>query len=177
MPGFTLTINGTKGSKITRIHSQNLVSGSCLFPFCWQGRPTYFSFFSLSFLSLLALFYPFSGSSLQLCYLRVIHPLFSLLSKSLHASWAASIKEVVAAQQSLGRAEQRHWDYMDAACSDLGPAPRHPAWEQGWKGQLLPRDQPGFSLHLSKVHNYSENKIFWIYTIALLLFFSWFIPL
>lgn len=26
---------------------------------------------------------------------------------------------------------------------------------------------PGLSLHLSKVHKYSENKIFWIYTIVL----------
>lgn len=69
-------------------------------------------FFLFSFS--LVLTYPFfplacsSGSSLQLCYLRVIHPLFSLLSKSLHASWAANSKEVVAAQQSLWGAEQRH---------------------------------------------------------------------
>lgn len=78
-----------------------------------------FFLFPLSFLSLLALFYPFSDSSLQLCCLRVIHPLFFLLSKSLHAFWAASIKEVAAAQQSLGRAEQRHQDER------LGPAPLH----------------------------------------------------
>lgn len=29
---------------------------------------------------------------------------------------------------------------------------------------------PGLSLHLSKVHNYSENKIFWIHTIVFLFF-------
>lgn len=69
-----------------------------IFPFFFQSCP-YLPFFPLACSS---------GSSLQLCYLRVIHPLFSLLSKSLHASWAANSKEVVAAQQSLWGAEQRH---------------------------------------------------------------------
>lgn len=68
-----------------------------IFPFFFQSCP-YLPFFPLTFSS---------GSSLQLCYLRVFHPLFSLLSKSLHASWSDNFKEVVAAQQSLRRAEQR----------------------------------------------------------------------
>lgn len=56
VPGFTLPINWTKGSKITRVHSQNLLSSNSLCPFYWQRRPTYFSFF-LSVLSLLAPFF------------------------------------------------------------------------------------------------------------------------
>lgn len=112
-------------------------------------------FFLFSFsLVLTCPFFPLtfsSGSSLQLCYLRVIHPLFSPLSKSHCASWAANSKEVVAAQQSLGRAEQRHQDCKDAACNNLWPASLRQAWEQEWKGsQFFPRDHPWLSLHLSK---------------------------
>lgn len=128
------------------------------FPSAGKEHPWIFPFFPFILVltcPLLPLFWFFPSS----LYLRVIHPLFSLLSMSRHAFWAANIKEVVAAQQSLGRAEQGIRATRMPRAIILGQLLQQ-AWEQGWKRQLLPRDQPGLSLHLSKVHNYSDNKIF-----------------
>lgn len=108
----------------------------------------------------------------------VIFPLFSLLSKHLHSSRATNSKEVIAAQQRLRRAEQRHYDCKNAACSNLWPDSLCQSWRQDWKeGQLFHTDHPGLGLHLSE-YGYSNSSKFWTGAISIFCFpFFLFYPL
>lgn len=166
-------VTGQKILKSPGHVSQNLLSSNSS---VGNDVQTFFPCFSQSCPDLL--FFPLtfsSGSSLQRCYLRVIL-LFSLICKHLHASWAANSKEVIAAQQSLRRAEQRCYDCKDAACNKLWPASPCQTCEQEWKeDQLFPTDHPGLNLHLSEYTVIVTVKSFGLVRFPFFVFFFLFL--